>query len=1049
MSRTRVGPYELLEILGQGGMATVYRAYQPSMDRHVAIKIMHQGLALEATNVERFQREARLIARLEHPHILPVYDFDGAHTPQYIVMRFLPGGTLRDAITDRLGERGDGPVVLLLRQVASALDYAHRQGIVHRDLKPSNVMVDDEGNAFLTDFGIARLLARDEVVLTQAGTVVGTPGYMAPEQAAAEGDVGPAADIYSLGVLAFELLTGTLPFEASSPLAMVLLHLNQPPPSAQERNPRLPAAVDAVLARALAKRPPDRFPRAAELVEALAGALGHPTAPLAPSIMPSRAHATSLGERTEMQARTEQNKLVTVLCVNAAEFAEMASDDGGTEAARVAQQSLWDAVLAVVRGNDGVPVAHSDTSLLAVWGADTTREDDAERAVRTALAIRDGGDAGGLRISVHTGLVLLTPTTAAGTATPYTASGATVGIATRLAERADDGILIGHDTFREVRGVFDLIPAEDLPIRSRRATDAIMLPTYRVIAAKARAFRVRTRGIEGVETALVGRRAELEMLQKAFLTVAEDHEVRAVTVVGGAGLGKSRLLDAFDAWAELRPERFFLFRGRATEESRLTPFALLRDLLAFRFDILEDDPPAAVRDKIEKGMARLLRQEAADEETVHLVAHLTGFAIGDSRFVDGLAGDAAQLAARARRLLVRFLGRLADIQPVLMEVEEAHLADDASLDLLMEALSEHRARPLLLVFLARPALLERRPAWAGGDAQQRRITLEPLDRHDSRELVREILKKAVEVPLALRDLLVERAEGNPLFLEELIKMLIEDRVIVKASEDQWHVEPTRLRQLPVPPTLAGLLQARLDTLLVPERAVLQRAAVIGRVFSDQALAALDSVDDTAGHVADLAGTLRRLVERGFAYRRESSSLEGATDYVFAQSMLRDLIYDSLLRRQRSTCHATLARWLATSRRGDEALALIAEHFEKAGEAELAIDYLARAAARASSVCAFAEARSFFDRAIALSTPQATPARGAPAHVTPAATPPAGPPDPRRLRLHLELGALCRLLGDYAAATAHLASARAIAAELGETRALAAALFESSQLALAH
>src|SRR5512143_712111 len=235
--------YEITEEIGSGGMATVYRAYQPSMDRYVAVKVIRSSILHDPALRERFQREARLIARLEHPHLLPVYDFDSEHEPPYIVMRYLEGGTLK-----QVQQRGGVPrdeLLYILQQLAGALDYAHRQGVVHRDLKPSNVMIDREGNAFLTDFGIARSAGAGSDI-THTGLLIGTPGYMAPEQARGDGQVDQAADIYALGVMAFELLTGHSPFEHESSLEVVLAHLNNPVPNASERGEGIPKAVDAV-----------------------------------------------------------------------------------------------------------------------------------------------------------------------------------------------------------------------------------------------------------------------------------------------------------------------------------------------------------------------------------------------------------------------------------------------------------------------------------------------------------------------------------------------------------------------------------------------------------------------------------------------------------------------------------------------------------------------------------------------------------------------------------------------------------------------------------
>ena len=160
MIGTRLGYYEIIEEIGSGGMATVYRAYQPSIDRDVAIKVIGKSIFGSEESVSRFQREARLIARLEHIHILPLYDFDGTHEPPYIVMRYLEGGTLKDVMGQGLLPHDE--LLFLMRQVCGAVDYAHRQGIIHRDLKPSNVMVDREGNSFVTDFGIARMAAGDQ-----------------------------------------------------------------------------------------------------------------------------------------------------------------------------------------------------------------------------------------------------------------------------------------------------------------------------------------------------------------------------------------------------------------------------------------------------------------------------------------------------------------------------------------------------------------------------------------------------------------------------------------------------------------------------------------------------------------------------------------------------------------------------------------------------------------------------------------------------------------------------------------------------------------------
>lgn len=273
MIGTRLGQYELIEEVGKGGMATVYRAYQPNVDRYVAVKIIHRSIASDALSLERFQREAKLVTRLEHPHLLPIYDYDGAHDPPYIVMRYLESGTLKDVLDK--GQLPHEEMIYMLRQIAAALDYAHRRNIIHRDIKPSNIMIDQDGNAFLTDFGIARMTEAGQG-LTQTGYAVGTPGYMSPEQGMGLDTVDGRADLYSLAVMVYQILTREMPYQAETPLATILKHMQDPVPRASSINEELPAELDDVLIKALAKQPDDRYESIGDFVDALTAALKTP-----------------------------------------------------------------------------------------------------------------------------------------------------------------------------------------------------------------------------------------------------------------------------------------------------------------------------------------------------------------------------------------------------------------------------------------------------------------------------------------------------------------------------------------------------------------------------------------------------------------------------------------------------------------------------------------------------------------------------------------------------------------------------------------------------
>ncbi|MEO8031809.1 MAG: serine/threonine-protein kinase [Gemmatimonadota bacterium] len=260
------GEFVVGRLLGQGGFALVFQAREESLGRDVAIKVLDPNLAFSSEHSERFLTEARLIAALEHPHIVPIYQVEQKGGLLYIVMRFVPGTSLGGVLASQ-GKLPPARVASIAREVADALDHAHRHQVIHRDIKPDNILLDDSGHAVVTDFGISR--AARAAHLTQEGMVVGTPAYMSPEQASGE-EIDGRSDVYALGVVMYEMLTGQPPFGGKTAAQVLAKHLSQQPPELGQTSPETPEVLATIVARALAKDPGERYPTARAMAEALA-----------------------------------------------------------------------------------------------------------------------------------------------------------------------------------------------------------------------------------------------------------------------------------------------------------------------------------------------------------------------------------------------------------------------------------------------------------------------------------------------------------------------------------------------------------------------------------------------------------------------------------------------------------------------------------------------------------------------------------------------------------------------------------------------------------
>ena len=488
----------------------------------------------------------------------------------------------------------------------------------------------------------------------------------------------------------------------------------------------------------------------------------------------------------------EQRKQITVLFADLSGFTPMAERMDVEDVGQI-MSAYFAAVTPAISKHGGIIEKFIGDAVMAVFGLAQAHENDPENGVRAALEMQQAlvelnermtaewGFRLGMRIGVNTGPVVAKYLGGA-RERDFTVVGDTVNLTNRLEKAAPvGGVLISHDTYRHVRGIFAVLEQEPLRVKGKVRP----VHTYLVQQAKPRAFRMLTRGVAGIETRMVGRDAELLMLQNMFRDAIEDAEVNVVTIVGDAGVGKSRLLYEFEKWIELLLGGNLVFQGACHAGDggdALRPH--VRRMFALRFEILESDSAAEVREKFRAGMAATLNSDQAD-----LVGQLLGLDFSTSQAVQARLGSES-FGELATAHLTKYLRAIAS-EPTVIFLEDIHWADDSSLDLLDHLVAAVPDTRLLVVCLARPSLFERRPSWGEGQEIHTQINLKPLSRRASRALVGEILQKARDVPTDLRDLIVEGAEGNPFYVEELIKMLIEDGVIVH-GEEHWWVELDRL-----------------------------------------------------------------------------------------------------------------------------------------------------------------------------------------------------------------------------------------------------------------
>ena len=713
-----------------------------------------------------------------------------------------------------------------------------------------------------------------------------------------------------------------------------------------------------------------------------------------------------LGETAELTngRSPAQRKQATILFANVTGFTELAESLPETRMLDVLN-ILWQRLDSAITNNGGTIDKHMADGVLGVFGVPTAREDDAERAVRASLGMRaalidflndvealgagenwqpflsnqdeDPFSSLQLSIGINTGPVIVGDV---GNRDEVTVIGDTVNVASRLQKHAasSGGILIAHDTYISVRGVFNVEPLGPVMLKGR--SEAV--PVYMVLGVKPRLFYSTGRGVEGIETKMVGRDRELRTLQTVLKTAVRHKTGRLVTIVGEAGVGKSRLLHEFSSWLKTLSRPFPSFKGRTYERSQQLPYGLFRDLFSAQFSIQEDDLPVLVENKMVQGLMPYWRDTLSPEtiaERARTIGQLLGLNMTNTPIPIGPSTTSPRIREQAYQHIIELFSQITRANTaVCLFLEDIHWADDGSIELIERLAELSKSLPFIVIALARPSFFDQWPdsplsTGLGTHALEEsaaplRLELRTLKPEVSQELVKHILRKIPDIPDALTEIIITRSEGNPFYLEELIKVLIEDGVILTGQET-WQVQRKMLRDLRIPSNITGVLQARLDRLSALERVTLQRAAVVGRLFWDTAVINMSEQADEPISPADTLLALQALEKREMIFQRKASILSGSKTYIFKHSLLQQVAYESVLLRVRPTYHQQVADWLVqqSGERMAESASLIARHYELAGDKQPAAELYEIAGTRAQDAYKPELAIDYYRRSLALLT----------------------------------------------------------------------------------
>jgi eukaryotic-like serine/threonine-protein kinase len=908
------GKFQLDRLVGTGGMGDVFRGRDLNSGQQVAVKVLRLPYKEQMV---RFEREARVLAELDHPNIVRYLDHAVAPLGQpYIVMEWLDGEDLATRL--RTGPLSVQETLAIGRDAAEALVAAHARGIVHRDLRPASVFLvrsasrvrGESRQSKLLGFGLTRLAAGQ--TLTPTSTTIGT-GYLAPEQAGHRAEISPATDMFLLGCLLLECLTREPAFTEATPRAVINNLSFHTAPLPTHINTNVPVELKALIERMLAKTPAQR-PRGTAVKAKLAELARLSVEQEGPLPMLSRAPMPSL-------TRHEQ-RLRSIVMIAGAPTHAGCPGEAAAALARLGRTAALHGGHLEVLADGAVVVTISGTHVAT---------DQAALSARCALSLRV--EASGRPVALAMGRSDEAARVPVGGAIDWAAS----TLARRFApppngkRRGSSGpppVAIDEITAGLLDGRFEV----------REGETGFELHGEREVTAG-------TRRVLGRPTACVGRDRELANLGGLFAACVDESMAHAALVTAPAGMGKSRLASELLTMIEARHEGTVFWIGRGDPLRGGSAFGLLRQALQNALGLRDGDPLAARQDTLRAHVARYVPKADQRRVTEFLGELLyTPFPDHDSAPLRAARQDVAVMSEQMQHAAEDFLRAECSAHPVLLVLEDLHWGDLPTMRFVDTALRDLKEQPWMVLALARPEVHEQFPQlWSGRAAQEFR--LRPLTRSASERLVRQVLGEEVKLDTLAR--MVTQAEGNALYLEELIRAVAEQKGEA------------------LPETVVAMVHAQLGRLHDGERQLLRAASVFGEVFWPDGVVALLGGALPADEIHTL---LEALVERELLVRRPDSRFTGLPELAFRHALLREGANAMLTETDQIVGHRLAAEWL--EQQGESDPMVLAQHYERGHEPARAGRFYFQAAERALRARDTDTAIERARRALALGLPDA-------------------------------------------------------------------------------